>query len=609
MEKFKRFYETRKKLIKIVSSSLVLLIMTVGIGMSVYFTLKPKKVDKSLASSDLKTAISTASVSYKLNTSQVAKVTQDVDSIAAKNPSWKVGITEIAVNFTKDPNYFKGVPELTPEMVKQLDQLAVSSKKARQLKAAAVQVAPLPDFFDWRSRHGNNYITPIRNQGSCGSCWTFSTAALIEGLINAYYNIPNLAPNLSEQDMLFCAGPYSANCSGGYPYEALTYAKNTGVVTETCRPYLVDKVCKTGSNRCPNGVLSQNLYKIGTVGVLSPPQTYEEIKKTIRNYGPVEIVIPVYRDFLYYTGGIYEHLSGDYLWNHVIPLIGWGKENGKEYFIGKNSWGTGWGESGFFKYNITGVDFSARYFFYAFNPILPQTTKPNCTDFDKDGYCVWGLGSKPTTCPSSCQGNQIQDCDDAKSNIASDCNNPIPVTPTPTPTTTATPTLKPTPTATSTPTLKPMPTSTPTLKPTSTPTLKPTLTPTPTSVSWVGSYYNWRLNKNDDQIKTFVLKRNDPAINFDWGDGSPASGVTADRFYVNWSKNVYLEAGTYRFSISVDDGIKISIDGVERFNSWHDQPLTSYQADVKLASGNHSIIVEYYESTLQAVAKVSYLRL
>ena len=64
----------------------------------------------------------------------------------------------------------------------------------------------VPDFFDWRSQHNQNYMTPIRNQGGCGSCWAFATIGALEGHINAYYNNPTIDIDLSEEDLVSCSG-------------------------------------------------------------------------------------------------------------------------------------------------------------------------------------------------------------------------------------------------------------------------------------------------------------------------------------------------------------------------------------------------------------------
>jgi hypothetical protein len=106
-----------------------------------------------------------------------------------------------------------------------------------------------------------------------------------------------------------------------------------------------------------------------------------------------------------------------------------------------------------------------------------------------------------------------------------------------------------------------------------------------------------------------VLARRDDAIDFDWGDGTPGPGVPFNVFSARWTRTKAYAAGTYRFSVTGDDGIRVLVDGTEVVNSWFYQPPTKYTADVQLAEGDHTVVVEYFEHTVGAVAKFSESRL
>jgi hypothetical protein len=172
-----------------------------------------------------------------------------------------------------------------------------------------------------------------------------------------------------------------------------------------------------------------------------------------------------------------------------------------------------------------------------------------------------------------------------------------------------TPTGRPEPTATATlvPTWTPSPTPTPTPPPriptaittadlhvpTPTPTPIPTLTPPPQPLiitDWRGEYFANRELSGDP-----VLVRNDPAIKFDWGTGSPGSGVPADDFSARWTRSLYFKAGTYRFHIQVDDGVRLWIDGKRVIDSWHDGSSHLVQKKYHISEGRHHIKIEYYE--------------
>jgi hypothetical protein len=119
--------------------------------------------------------------------------------------------------------------------------------------------------------------------------------------------------------------------------------------------------------------------------------------------------------------------------------------------------------------------------------------------------------------------------------------------------------------------------------------------------AFYGCYYN-----NID-FTGLALTRTDPIIDFDWGSGSPDSLITSDTFSVKWEGDFdFPTAGSYRFSATVDDGIRVSVDGGLILNRWQDQSATTYTADVNLTGGKHRVKVEYYENGGDAVARVSW---
>lgn len=107
-----------------------------------------------------------------------------------------------------------------------------------------------------------------------------------------------------------------------------------------------------------------------------------------------------------------------------------------------------------------------------------------------------------------------------------------------------------------------------------------------------------------------MLTRDDGAgaLNFDWGTGSPGAGcgVPADNFSARWTRSVSLAAGTYRFSATADDGVRLWVDGVLRIDRWIDQGPTTYTADVTLGAGSHNLQMDYYERGGGAVARLSW---
>jgi hypothetical protein len=125
--------------------------------------------------------------------------------------------------------------------------------------------------------------------------------------------------------------------------------------------------------------------------------------------------------------------------------------------------------------------------------------------------------------------------------------------------------------------------------------------PAPQS-SWLAYYWN-----NTGLNGPPALTRNEAAVDYDWGIGSPAPGtINNDQFSARWSRAVYFDAGRYRFTTQSDDGIRVSISGNRIIDNWTLHPLQTNTADVNLANGTYSVIVEYFENTGDAVAKLSW---
>ncbi len=123
----------------------------------------------------------------------------------------------------------------------------------------------------------------------------------------------------------------------------------------------------------------------------------------------------------------------------------------------------------------------------------------------------------------------------------------------------------------------------------------------PTITNWRGEYYN-----NQSLSGSPALTRDDANINFNWGNGSPDPSIPVDHFSVRWTRTVTLSTGTWRFTTTTDDGVRLWVDNNLVLDRWVDQSLTAYAVDVSLSAGAHAIRMEYYENTGAAVAMLSY---
>ena len=200
-----------------------------------------------------------------------------------------------------------------------------------------------PERFDWRDVNGENWTTPIRNQGGCGSCAAFSAIGAMEAVADIYFGDPHLNLNLSEQHLFSCG--CGACCETGWTVsEACEYLTDYGVPDEGCFAY-------SGNDLSCNWTCSDwesRVTKISCwnwVGNTSHVSTTAGIKEKLLE-GPLAASMTVYSDFNYYSGGVYEHVTGGEEAGHGIVIVGWDDTTEPPCWICKNSWGTGWGESG-----------------------------------------------------------------------------------------------------------------------------------------------------------------------------------------------------------------------------------------------------------------------
>ncbi|HVN24434.1 MAG TPA: C1 family peptidase [Syntrophorhabdales bacterium] len=233
-----------------------------------------------------------------------------------------------------------------------------------------------PASLDWRNNSGNS-VTPVRNQGNCGSCWAFATTAALESaLIRS--GVPAAGLDKSEQVLVSCGG--AGSCAGGYISTASQFIQNTGLPAETCYPYTAtDGTC---SAACSNWQSSTSKISSWSWVTTSSP-TVTALKNGLNSYGPLVTTMDVYNDFFYYTSGIYAHTSGSYAGGHAVLLVGY--DDPGQYFIVKNSWGTGWGESGFFRIAYTEltsvVGFGEYTIAYTPAPVSGDSAPPTVTNF------------------------------------------------------------------------------------------------------------------------------------------------------------------------------------------------------------------------------------
>ncbi|KAM4628274.1 dipeptidyl peptidase 1 [Polymixia lowei] len=266
-----------------------------------------------------------------------------IDSINSMQSSWKAAhYPEHEMFSLEDWRYRAGGPA---------SQIPIRVRATHVTADVAKMATALPEHWDWRNVGGVNFLSPVRNQGSCGSCYSFATMGMLEARIRILTNNSD-TPILSPQQVVSCS-QYSQGCDGGFPYLIGKYIQDFGIVDESCFPY-IGKNSPCGVPRsCSRLYTAEYGYVGGFYGGCSETAMMQELVKN----GPMGVAFEVYPDFMNYKEGIYHHtgLSDTYnpfeLTNHAVLLVGYGRchMTGQKYWIVKNSWGTGWGEEGFFR--------------------------------------------------------------------------------------------------------------------------------------------------------------------------------------------------------------------------------------------------------------------
>ncbi len=268
-------------------------------------------------------------------------------AIEAKGANWVAGETSISRLSAE-------------EREKRLGVVEESSFAGEEQTVPKALTLPVPANLDWRNHNGGNFVTSIKDQWGCGSCWAFGTTAALESYILINENLPNTDLDLAEQVLISCGE--AGDCDGGSPDLASYFLRDIGLPLEVCYPYTTTN--GNCSDACENWE-SEKTYTVGEV-VSDYGVSAEFIKHALTMYGPIVVSFNVYSDFFYYTNGIYSYTSGNFEGGHCCLIVGYNDDD--QCFIVKNSWGTGWGEAGFFRIAYSEVNSPV-----AFNNIIYYT--------------------------------------------------------------------------------------------------------------------------------------------------------------------------------------------------------------------------------------------
>ncbi|MCI3690452.1 C1 family peptidase, partial [Escherichia coli] len=231
-----------------------------------------------------------------------------------------------------------------------------SATSENELYVPSIAVNDLPATVDWRTK---GYVTPVKDQGQCGSCWAFSTTGSLEG---QHYNKTQQLVSLSEQNLVDCSKKQgNEGCQGGLMDQAFKYIKiNHGIDTEASYPY------KARDQKC--NFKSANVGATLTSYKDIPKGSEAALQQAVAEIGPISVAIDAsHSSFQLYKSGVYnEPACSSTQLDHGVLAVGYGTTGGKDYWLVKNSWGTTWGEKGYImmtrnKHNQCGIATASSY--------------------------------------------------------------------------------------------------------------------------------------------------------------------------------------------------------------------------------------------------------
>ncbi|KAL7631759.1 UNVERIFIED_CONTAM: hypothetical protein RMT77_017940 [Armadillidium vulgare] len=239
--------------------------------------------------------------------------------------TFTMGINKFADMLPEETSYLRGYKRTSNSLMKEGSFFQ------------AAEGVTYNETVDWRDE---GYVTPVKDQGQCGSCWAFSATGSLEG---QNFKKTGTLVSLSEQNLVDCV-PNCYGCDGGLMVDAFHYVRiNGGIDTEDSYPYFaMDGDCSYSSSTIGGTCNGFRMTK---------PKDENSLLAATATIGPISTAIDAgHYSFQMYSGGVYyeEHCSETKL-DHGVLIVGYGTQNGKDYWLVKNSWGTDWGIDGYIK--------------------------------------------------------------------------------------------------------------------------------------------------------------------------------------------------------------------------------------------------------------------
>jgi C1A family cysteine protease len=250
--------------------------------------------------------------------------------IFSKYQTFKYWVDFVAEHNAKNLSWTAGINEFSDMMPEEFAAVyLMKDMKVPHIEATPVDVSDVANDVDWRQKGA---VNPVKNQGSCGSCWAFSTTGVLEGYAKIYNNE---LPNVSEQQLVDCSknGQTLFGCQGGWPWAAAQWAQSkNGLCSQTAYPYTArDGACKSGCESVKSTAIKGVVQQKGE----------DQLLKGVDGQ-PVSICLDAMGGFQSYRSGIFDGPCGTQM-NHAVLAVGYTADA----WIVKNSWGTSWGDKGY----------------------------------------------------------------------------------------------------------------------------------------------------------------------------------------------------------------------------------------------------------------------
>jgi len=201
-----------------------------------------------------------------------------------------------------------------------------------------VPMSSLPDVVDWRKQ---GVVTPVKDQGGCGSCWAFAATETIESIVAIQTKTAPLI--LSEQNMVSCTpNPQqcggTGGCGGATAELGFDYVKQKGISSEKVYPY------RGVTGKCQELAKATNI----TGYVKIKENSHDDLMTAVATVGPIAITVAA-SEWLDFENGVFDGCVKDADLDHGVQLVGYGSDAGNDYWQVRNSWGSFWGEQGYIR--------------------------------------------------------------------------------------------------------------------------------------------------------------------------------------------------------------------------------------------------------------------